>query len=96
MAELHVISPTIMPEAMKLRVGAYVRVSTDDEDQENSFINQFDYYSRYIKTNPEWEFVDMYADEHVIIGTSGENLVKSRVSALVPFLFYIKGSPRTI
>lgn len=72
MAELHVISPTIMPEAMKLRVGAYVRVSTDDEDQENSFINQFDYYSRYIKTNPEWEFVDMYADE----GISGTEMKK--------------------
>lgn len=65
MAELHVINPTIVPEAIKLRVGAYVRVSTDDEDQENSFINQFDYYSRYIKMNPEWEFVDMYADEGI-------------------------------
>ena len=65
MAELHVINPTIVPEAIKLRVGAYVRVSTDEEDQENSFINQFDYYSRYIKMNPEWEFVDMYADEGI-------------------------------
>lgn len=65
MTELHVINPTIVPEAVKLRVGAYVRVSTDDEDQENSFINQFDYYSRVIKANPEWEFVDMYADEGI-------------------------------
>jgi len=65
MAELHVINPIILSEAVKLRVGAYVRVSTDDEDQENSFINQFDYYSRYINANPEWEFVDMYADEGI-------------------------------
>lgn len=62
MAELHVINATGVPETMKLRVGAYVRVSTDDEEQENSFINQFDYYNRFIKSNPEWEFVDMYAD----------------------------------
>lgn len=43
-----------------------------------------------------YKIIKIYADEHVIIGTSGENLVKSRVSALVPFLFYIKGSPRII
>ena len=32
-----------------------------------------------------------FVDEHAIIGTSGENLVKSRVSALVPFNFFVKG-----
>lgn len=72
MAELHVINQTTVSDAIKLRVGAYVRVSTDDDDQENSFINQFDYYSRFIKANPEWEFVDMYADE----GISGTEMKK--------------------
>lgn len=91
MAELHVIAPTITSEIEKLRVGAYVRVSTDSEDQENSFLTQYDYYSNLIQSKEEWEFVDMYADEHAIIGTSGENLVKSRGSALVPFNFFVKG-----
>ena len=65
MAELHVIAPTITPEIEKLRVGAYVRVSTDSEDQENSFLTQYDYYSNLIQSKEEWEFVDMYADEGI-------------------------------
>lgn len=36
-----------------------------------------------------------YVDEHVIIGTSGENLVKSRVSALVPFSFLLRDKPKS-
>ena len=65
MAELHVIAPTIIPNAKKLRVGAYVRVSSDSEDQENSFLTQYDYYSQFIQNNEEWDFVDMYADEGI-------------------------------
>ena len=65
MAELHVIAPTTIPETQKLRVGAYVRVSTDSEDQENSFLTQYDFYSQFIQSKSEWEFVDMYADEGI-------------------------------
>ena len=65
MSELYVIPSTQETAFKKLRVAAYVRVSTDDYDQENSFLNQYDYYSRYIKANPEWEYVDMYADEGI-------------------------------
>ena len=36
-----------------------------------------------------------YDDEHVIIGTSGENLVKSRGSALVPFSFLLRDKPKS-
>ena len=72
MAELHVIAPTITPEIEKLRVGAYVRVSTDSEDQENSFLTQYDYYSNLIQSKEEWEFVDMYADE----GITGTDMKK--------------------
>ena len=48
MSELYVIPSTQETTFKKLRVAAYVRVSTDDYDQENSFLNQYDYYSRYI------------------------------------------------
>ena len=48
---------------VKLHVAAYARVSTDSEDQENSYIAQVDHYTRYIREHQEWELVDVYADE---------------------------------
>lgn len=52
----------------KLRVCAYVRVSTGSDAQANSFITMLNYYTEYIANNPEWEFVGIYADE-AITGT---------------------------
>lgn len=49
----------------KLRVCAYVRVSTGSEAQANSFITMITYYTELIESNPEWEFVGIYADEAV-------------------------------
>lgn len=54
----------------KLKVAAYCRVSTDDEEQLNSYETQVNYYTGYIKSKPdEWEFAGIYADEG-ITGTS--------------------------
>lgn len=55
----------------KLRVAAYARVSSNSEDQLHSFAAQNAYYTELITGNPEWEFVDVYADEG-ITGTSVE------------------------
>mgnify|MGYP000535615235 FL=1 len=55
----------------KLRVAAYARVSSNSEDQLHSFATQNAYYTELITGNPEWEFVDVYADEG-ITGTSAE------------------------
>ena len=55
----------------KLRVAAYARVSSDSEDQLHSFAAQNAYFTELITSNPEWEFVDVYADEG-ITGTSAE------------------------
>lgn len=52
----------------KLRVCAYVRVSTGSDAQANSFIAMMTYYTELIESNPEWEFVGIYADE-AITGT---------------------------
>ncbi len=52
----------------KKRVGAYARVSTDSDDQLSSYEAQCDYYTRYIKSRPDWEFVGLYADEEIIYG----------------------------
>lgn len=49
----------------KLRVCAYVRVSTGSDAQANSFITMITYYTELIENNPEWEFVGIYADEAV-------------------------------
>lgn len=48
-----------------LRVGAYCRVSTDSEDQMNSFIAQVKYYNDFINKNSNMVLVDIYADEGI-------------------------------
>ena len=53
----------------KLNVAAYARVSSDSTDQINSYIAQVRHYSKIIRDNKEWEYVDIYADEG-ISGTS--------------------------
>ena len=56
----------------KRRVAAYARVSTDEEEQLNSYEAQVRYYSEYIKSHPDWEFVEVYSDE----GISGTHTEK--------------------
>jgi len=55
--------------AAKLRMAGYARVSSDSNEQLNSYEAQVDYYTGLIQTNPAWEFVKVYADE----GISGTN-----------------------
>jgi DNA invertase Pin-like site-specific DNA recombinase len=53
----------------KIRVAAYCRVSTEQDEQLNSFENQVTYYTEYINNTPEYELAGIYADEG-ISGTS--------------------------
>lgn len=53
----------------KLRVAAYARVSTDSDEQATSYEAQVEHYKRHIKSQPNWIFVDVYADDG-ISGTS--------------------------
>jgi len=55
-----------------MRVAAYCRVSTDQEEQLNSFENQVDYYTTYISNKPLYKMAGIYADE----GISGTNTKK--------------------
>lgn len=50
------------------KVAGYARVSTDSEEQLTSYEAQVDYYTKFIRSNPDWEFVNVYTDEAVIIG----------------------------
>lgn len=56
-----------------LRVAAYCRVSTNEREQHNSYVNQINYYTEYITSNANWSLVSVFADE----GTSGTS-VKNR------------------
>ena len=62
--QVTVIDPRI-PEKAKLRVAAYARVSSDSEDQVNSYIAQVDFYTKHIAGKEDWEMVDIYADEGI-------------------------------
>ena len=55
-----------------LRVAAYCRVSTDGDDQANSFESQQRYFRAYIAQQPHWELAGIFADE----GLSGTSTKK--------------------
>ena len=46
----------------KRKVAGYARVSTDSDEQFTSYEAQVDYYTRFIQSHPEWEFVKVYTD----------------------------------
>ena len=56
---------TVENTTRKRRVAAYVRVSTDSSEQLTSYEAQVDFYTRHIKSNPDWEFVSVYTDEGI-------------------------------
>ena len=47
------------------RVAAYCRVSTDSEEQLNSYENQKHIYTEMIAAKKEWSFAGLYADEGI-------------------------------
>jgi len=53
----------------QLRVAAYCRVSTDEEEQLTSYEAQQNYYTDYIMKNRDWTMAGIFADEG-ITGTS--------------------------
>lgn len=79
MRKIQVIPATINPltkapttSMAKRKVCGYARVSTDTDEQFTSYQAQIDYYTEYIKKNPEWTFIEVYTDEG-ITGTSTKN-----------------------
>lgn len=58
---------TFMPldQSVKRRVAGYARVSTDSEEQRTSYTAQVEYYTNYIKSRSDWEFVNVYTDEGI-------------------------------
>lgn len=70
MKKIHPIKPLEIPLNHKVRVAAYARVSSNTEEQLSSLKAQKEHYERYINSNKDWEFVDVYFDE----GISGTKL----------------------
>ena len=63
-----------IPESRKtkLRVAAYIRVSTDRKDQENSYELQEQYFMQLLSSHAEWQNAGIYAD----YGISGTGISK--------------------
>ena len=59
------------------KVAAYARVSTGKETQQTSFEAQIEYYTNYIKEQPNWIFAGIYAKEGVT-GTSTKKRIEFR------------------
>ncbi|MDY3011839.1 MAG: recombinase family protein, partial [Clostridiales Family XIII bacterium] len=59
-------------ETANVTGATYARVSTEQDEQQSSYEAQVNYYNQYIRNNPAWEFVGIYADE----GITGTNTKK--------------------
>lgn len=66
------IAEEIKQAHRQLRVAAYCRVSTAQEEQLNSYDVQVRYYTEKIRSEPKWAFVDIFADK----GLSGTSTKK--------------------
>ena len=69
------VIPATAPETMAvedrtLNVAAYIRVSTENDEQTSSFELQQNDFTERIQANPKWNFVGIYSDE----GISGTEL----------------------
>ena len=66
------IAEEIKQAHRQLRVAAYCRVSTAQEEQLNSYDVQVRYYTERIRSEPKWAFVGIFADR----GLSGTSTKK--------------------
>lgn len=66
------IEPTIqrmtlapLNSLVRRKVAGYARVSTDSDEQENSYAAQVDYFTEFINARDDWSFVKIYTDEGI-------------------------------
>lgn len=60
----------------RLRAAPYCRVSTNSEEQLDSYQAQIEYYTEKIAAQQEWTMVDMFADE----GKTATSTKNARIS----------------
>ena len=73
-------------EPLKLRVAAYCRVSTQEEQQVGSFDMQIHHFTKRIEANPQWELVEIYQDDTAIMGLNRNQ--RQSDECLVPFFLF--------
>lgn len=66
------LAPAAKPPA--LRVAAYCRVSTQEEQQLGSFDMQVHHFTKRIQNHPDWELVEIYQDEGISATTVTKRL----------------------
>lgn len=71
MRKITKIEPVKQVLIERKKVAAYARVSMETEKMEHSLSAQISYYNELIQSNPEWQFVGVYADD-AISGTGAE------------------------
>ena len=67
-------SPQEQAKKRNLRVAAYCRVSTQQEEQLNSSETQVRHYTEAINAEPNWRFAGIYADKGIYIVLLLKNL----------------------
>lgn len=65
MAKIRKIEPVMPTLPTRKKVAAYARVSMETERLHHSLSAQISYYSDLIQSNPEWEYVGVYADNGI-------------------------------
>ena len=71
MPEVIILPATKSKQKERLRVAAYARVSDAKDAMVNSLEAQIEYFTKYIKEHPSWEFTGIYSDKG-ITGTTEE------------------------
>lgn len=54
-----------LAQPVRRKVAGYARVSTDSDEQFTSYEAQVDYYTRFIQSHDDWEFVSVYTEEEL-------------------------------
>lgn len=84
--------------ARKRRVAGYARVSTDSDEQFTSYEAQVDYYTKFIQSKPEWEFVKVYTEIIVpyMIRLRFRDFVKECKNLLIYRLSHTEGCAKVL
>ena len=77
-----------------IKVASYCRVSTDKDDQANSFESQQRYFKEYIDRQPDWELYEIYADATDIIGLKQNPTNGRRFSPIFSFIGHFRYKTR--
>ncbi len=68
-------------EKRKRKVAGYARVSTDQEEQQTSYAAQVTYYTEYIQSREDWEFVKVYTGEGISATSIGTGNPRANATA---------------